>query len=323
MTTWHAELTVIAAARLWLAQIERDDFAEATVRQYRGSLARYVERHEIAGMTLAQANNVPTLETWLREIAEQRGLGAAAGARKVLRGTIALAVRYGVLPTNAFGDVRMPRLRPKPRLRYRADGTPREPRQPDRSFTDAERSHVMAVADRSRVARRLDLADMIAFMAGTGVRIGEAVGQRWEDTDLAAGTVHVRGTKTKASDRLIHLPEWLVSRLEDRLRRLEKLDAESGTCLAGTGVVFHSPNTTGRERPRDRDNAINGIRRVLDEAGLEWATPHSFRHTAITRILEAGFDIGLAADHAGHADVRTTQSYIGRRRDTRLAATAL
>jgi len=180
VTTWHADLTVAAAARLWMAQIERDDFAEATVRQYRGNLRRYVERHPIGSMTLGEVDNVPTLESWLREVAEQHGLGAAAGARKVLRGTIAMAVRYGVLPTNAFGDVRMPRLRRQPRLRYRADGSAREVRQPGRSSTDTERPHVIAVADRSPVARRLDLADLIAYMAGTGVRIGGAVDQRWE-----------------------------------------------------------------------------------------------------------------------------------------------
>ena len=199
----------------------------------------------------------------------------------------------------------------------------REHRQTDRSFTESERLRLLSVIDRHPSARRLDLVDLMAYMIGTGVRISEALGQRWEDVALDTGAVHVRGTKTRFSDRVIYLPDWLRERLAARLVRLRREGLHDGTPPTGADVVFHSPGTGDRTRPRNRDNAIKRIRHILDDAGFEWATSHSFRHTAITRILEAGFDIGIAADHAGHADVRTTQAYIGRKRDTSLAARAL
>jgi integrase len=317
------ETPVTTASAIWLRHVLTEDYSAATIKQYRGSVDRYIVRSSIAELSLTEVNRVPVIEQWLRDVSINKGRGAATGARKALRGTIGLAVRHGVLPSNAFADVRLPRNHRKTQPRRRSDGSEREHRQTDRSFTDAERLHLLSVLDDHPVAKRLDLADLMAYMLGTGVRISEALGQRWEDVDLDRGAVHVRGTKTRFSDRVIYLPDWLSNRLTRRFNRLRREGFQHGTPPVGVDVVFHSPATDDRVRPRNRDNAIKGIRQILDDAGLEWATSHSFRHTAITRILEAGFDIGIAADHAGHADIRTTQGYIGRKRDTSLAARAL
>jgi hypothetical protein len=45
-------------------------------------------------------------------------------------------------------------------------------------------------------ARRRDLPDLVTFMLGTGVRIGEALGVRWCDVDLAATIWHDSGVLT-------------------------------------------------------------------------------------------------------------------------------
>ena len=61
-------------------------------------------------------------------------------------------------------------------------------------------------------------ADLMAFMAGTGCRIGEARMVTWDDVDLTKQRVRVRGTKTTGSDRMDNLPEWLTDRLLRRRR---------------------------------------------------------------------------------------------------------
>jgi hypothetical protein len=37
--------------------------------------------------------------------------------------------------------------------------------------------------------------------------------------DLEASSVHIRGTKTRASDRRLTLPVWLVDRMKSRVDR--------------------------------------------------------------------------------------------------------
>jgi integrase len=176
---------------------------------------------------------------------------------------------------------------------------------------------VLATAETHPTAVRHDIADLLWFLDGTGVRISEALAVRWDDLDLETGALHVRGTKTDLSDRYLTMPTRLCDRLSARLRRLKAQDKANGVVgLAGRGVVFQSPGTADRERPRNRYNTIKLVRRILDAAGMPWATSHAFRHAVITRIVEAGQDVGRAADQAGHSDLRTTQAYIGRKRDT-------
>ncbi|HEV7871571.1 MAG TPA: tyrosine-type recombinase/integrase [Modestobacter sp.] len=131
------------------------------------------------------------------------------------------------------------------------------------------------------------------------------------DIDLGAGTVHVRGTKTKHSDRVLHLPVWLVEALEKR--------AVLGIPLSG--FVFASTRTAGR---RDRRNTARHLRDIFDRGGFPWATPHSLRRTVATLMDEAGLPLALTADQLGHADPSmTARVYLGRKGDMSRAAGVL
>ena len=122
--------------------------------------------------------------------------GTAKTARTVVSSILGLAVRYGVLPHNAMRDVRP----------AKASAARTTVRDTSRAFTRAERDQVLVVADEHDGAEHADVADLVWFLAGTGVRIGEALTIRWRDLDLDAGSVHVRGTKTAGSTRDLSLP---------------------------------------------------------------------------------------------------------------------
>lgn len=305
-------MRVGAAADYWLTTLANEELSEGTRKLYAGNVERYIKGSTIEHLTLLEVNKVSALEGWLRTIADANGNAAAKGARSVLGNTLALAVRHEVLPHSAMRDTRTPK----------ASAPKEQQRDPDRAFTPAEQATVLAHVDASTTARKADIPDLIHFLAGTGTRINEALTMRWEDVDLDTGETQINGTKTEFSRRVIHLPAWLRERLSDRLERLKALDAETGLELAGTGVVFHSPGTADREKPRNRDNATKMVSRALTAAGFPWATSHTFRHTVVTKIVES-HDIGLAADHAGHSDTRTTMAYIGRKRSTKAVADIL
>lgn len=306
---------VLKAAEVWLEQVERSGLAESTVAQYRGNVRRYLEGSSVQGLTLREINRVARIESYLQGIADAHGEGAAQAARKVVSGILALAVRYEALPHNAAKDVR-----PAKRRNVAPDmaASPvKRVRDIRRALTRDERQHLINVADANEKARHADVADIVAYMAGTGVRISEALAQRWEDVDLTEGTVRVRGTKTEASDAVLHLPPWLVERLTVR-----------NLTTGGVGLVFPTPGRwTGavdREKPRDRRNVARVFREVLDDAGFTWATPHTLRRTAATLMDEAGLPLATIANQLRHANPSMTASvYLGRKGGAAAAASVL
>lgn len=66
--------------------------------------------------------------------------------------------------------------------------------EPVRALTHAEAAEWVALLDGDAYARRMNLPDFVRFLLGTGLRIGEAVGARWDDVDLDRGTRAVRRT---------------------------------------------------------------------------------------------------------------------------------
>ncbi|WGL51597.1 site-specific integrase [Nocardioides sp. BP30] len=321
----RADMTVLAAAKVWLEQVDRSELADGTKRQYAANVATYLEgafkdedlarvakAYSIKGLTLREVNRVSIIEGYLQGVADAHGEGAARAARKVLSGVLALAVRYDVLPHNAAKDVRPAKA---------SSAKSERVRDTRRALTKDERAHLMAVADADERAGRdrMDIADLIAFMAGTGVRIGEArLCLQWTDVDFERGTVHVRGTKTASADRVLTLPEWLSSRL---LARAKVLGSE--------GLVFPSPGRPAginrdSHRPWDKDNLNKEVRKLLDAADLPWATSHSLRRTVASLMDAAGLSVAEAADQLGHANPAMTASvYLGRRAGGSRAAEVL
>jgi integrase len=151
--------------------------------------------------------------------------------------------------------------------------------------------------------KRRPTADLVAFLAGTGVRIDEARRLRWDQVDLSRGRVYIRGTKSETSDRWLNLPEWLVTRLAAR--------TESD---GHDGYVFASPASVDNpEQIWEQSNSANALRAALDASDHSWAVPHTFRRTVATLLDQANVPIARIADQLGHADVSmTARVYLGR-----------
>jgi integrase len=140
---------------------------------------------------------------------------------------------------------------------------------------------------------------------------------RWSDFDADAGTIAVTGklvrqrgvgltrideTKTTAGRRIIPLPSFAVTVLNDRRKR---------PYIGQQQVIFASSSGT----LRDPENFNTAWRAVRDELGMPDVTSHSFRKTVATLIDDAGLSARIGADHLGHAKVSMTQDrYMSRGR---------
>ncbi|MGY1686883.1 tyrosine-type recombinase/integrase [Geodermatophilus sp. SYSU D00867] len=303
------------AAEIWLAEVEAAGHHSTNTRKvYASSLSKHLIGGSLAHLTLREVK-VVSIGRWLRGIGETSGPQAMKTARSVLSGILHLAVRHEAIahnPVRDVGPVRVPAKQTK--------------RDLQRAFTREERDALLAFADADPTAHRRDLGDLLAFMAGTGARVGEACGVRWSDLDLDAGTVKLGSLpvrvpgqglvlqeegKTKGSTRTLALPPWLAARL--LARKVNAIPNE-------WDVVLCSPIG----KLRDTSNTTKHVRALLDAAGFEWATGHTFRKTAATWLDEDGVTGRQVANQLGHAKPSMTMDrYMSRRTVTLRAAEIL
>ena len=146
----------------------------------------------------------------------------------------------------------------------------------------------------------------------------------WSQVDFELGTVEIphtlvrikgegrlrKGTKSRAGERILPLPESAVAMLRRRLMSGARLDQP----------LF--PSVFGGYR--DPANVRRELREARGEETLAWITSHTFRKTAATILDEAALSARLAADQLGHSRPSMTQDvYMGRRAVDSQAALAL
>lgn len=290
---------VRVAVDLWLTEIEQSSLSDSSRQLYRAAARRYI-LPTLGTLCLAELT-VPALERALAVVRTRHGPHCARAARCAMSSLCRCAVRHGALSVNPVSGTRPVSC---PRRRVRA-------------LTSGEAIDLLARLRQDPVAVRLDLPDFVAFMLGTGVRIGEASAVRQSVLDLNAGTVHINATitrvagaglqiqprcKTDGSQRTLCLPPALITLLRSREVR--------GHARGPAGVIFTSPSG----HLRDPSNTEADLRRALDRAGYPWVTSHVFRKTVASHLDDAGYSIRQIADQLGHARPSTTLNYyLGRR----------
>lgn len=142
------------------------------------------------------------------------------------------------------------------------------------------------------------------FLLGTGARLGEALGLRWQDVDLAGGIARINGawdstgrqrgpTKSRRSRSVILTPRVV--------RALGALPSRVGYVFPGL-----MPG-----RPCSHSGAEKWFRQLVAkaaEAGTPLApiTPHGLRHTFASVALANGVPLATVSQTLGHADPGVT-----------------
>ncbi|WP_288433062.1 site-specific integrase [uncultured Deinococcus sp.] len=161
----------------------------------------------------------------------------------------------------------------------------------------------------------------LAFLALTGLRIGEALGLTWGDVqeDRAGapfvevsktrsefeGKYYEGGTKTAAGTRRVYLSGEALGIVEDMRQRVGIEARALG--YRGQGVKPGAPlfpSTDGRPMRQDTLRAV--MRRTCEAAGVPLLSPHALRHSTGTYLISRGEDPVSVAALLGHAQVSTT-----------------
>jgi integron integrase len=177
---------------------------------------------------------------------------------------------------------------------------------------------------------------MAQLMYGSGLRLMEVLRLRVKDLDFENRQIVVRDGKGE-NDRVTMFPESLLEPLRLQLKQVEvrhQIDLREGF-----GTVY-LPYALDRKYPNtNREFAwqyvfpasdlsvdpVSGLkqRHHINESSLQKAvrvaarisrinkhvTPHTFRHSFATHLLQNGYDIRTVQELLGHKDVKTTMIY--------------
>jgi integrase/recombinase XerD len=155
---------------------------------------------------------------------------------------------------------------------------------------------------------------LLAILAFTGIRVGELCRLRVGDFKTSSGhrLLEVQGKGGK--ERRVPLHPEAVERLEHWLHIAELGEQLSGPLFRPAKAARGTESKTFHSRPITRRAVQYLVERYVKRLRLDPAiTVHSLRVTALTTARERGSDIIDLQDFAGHADPRTTLTYIRNR----------
>lgn len=174
------------------------------------------------------------------------------------------------------------------------------------------------------------------LLYGTGGRITALLTRRLKDLDLQKGLITYRYDKGGKS-RTVRLPQSVMHRLMTHVAAV-RLQWEQDRAK---GIIFPTPEPgemkklgrnrygtlpycwlfpsavvrmtdLGPERWHATDHAISsGLKKAAEEAGImKRVSPHVFRHSNATSLLERGENPRTLQEHLGHTNLETTEIYL-------------
>lgn len=147
-------------------------------------------------------------------------------------------------------------------------------------------------------AGKRDLA-IIELLYGSGLRISELINLSISDIEFQASFIRILGKGNK--QRLVPLGGFAKTALEKYLETKEGYKA-----VKNSNYVFH--NKIGKKYSRVGMWKI--IKKLVAQTDINKnVTPHTFRHSFATHMLDGGADLRIVQEILGHADISTTQIY--------------
>lgn len=143
----------------------------------------------------------------------------------------------------------------------------------------------------------LDIAILETLFA-TGMRISELCNLKSSDVDMHDAVIRIYGKGAK--ERIIQIGN------EDVIRLLKRYEDEYASEIQNSGYFFTNSNATQLSDQATR----RMIKKYCSLATIELhITPHMFRHTFATSLLEADVDIRYIQEMLGHSSITVTEIY--------------
>jgi integrase/recombinase XerD len=251
-----------------------------TIRAYELDLARF--SHFLGRRAAVAACSKSIIHDYVRHLFDVRSLKEATVKRHLatLRSFFRWLEDEGQLSEDPFHGARIRIRMPKrlPRVIARGDLRKLLVHAPPHSFADLT----------GYVATELLFA--------TGMRVSELAGLVDAAVDVEDGTITIIGKGNR--QRRVFLPDDLKSLIRDYRTARDR-------CAAAATFLVNSRGDAASPQMIRRLVRLHGERSSVRER----VTPHMFRHSVATYLLEEGVDIRYVQRLLGHRSISTTEIY--------------
>lgn len=284
--------TTSKVSSLMDAWIEQHDVTESSINTYTKCLDLHI-KPQIGELRIGELSTQR-----LQQFLDSLTPGTAKTARAALSSACGLAIRWGIMPNNPVSFTKLKKKK-KSEVNALTEQQIEEYRTAIKEWCGS--NHV-------GTKRGDGLLEIVDVLIGSGMRIGEVLGLRWQDVNFDDGTISITGQDDGNGGRK-EFPKTESSRRTIRVKRIA-LDAlrrrwESPGREYFGEIVFPTRNGTYR-------TGNNTQTRLREARGDLKIVPHDFRKTVATRIEEE-YGLLAASRHLGHASTKVTeQAYLAR-----------
>lgn len=166
---------------------------------------------------------------------------------------------------------------------------------------------VLAVEEIDRIIGAIDLSKpeghrnkaIIETLYGCGVRVSELINIRLTDIHGREGYIVVTGKGDK--QRLVPVGDKALAEIELYLEKRNQLPS-----ITDRNILF----LNRRGKKLTRVMVFTMIKELAARAGIrKKVSPHTFRHSFATHMVEAGADLRAVQEMLGHESILTTEIY--------------
>jgi integrase/recombinase XerC len=280
------ETNLLIGKFLRFLEVEKK-YSNHTLNSYRTDIFYFVDfiyrdKGQIVGKSNLESLTIHDFRKWLSERLSNHVNSSNARALAALRSFFAFLNRNNFLKNSEIKKIKTPKI---------AKAIPKSVDQIDIEKIFAEIAKIQKIEWQFKRDRAL-----LSLVYGCGLRISEALAVSKKSLENSQ-TLIVTGKGKK--QRMVPLLQVVKNRIDEYLSACPfKLLYDQPIFLSLKGASYTR---------RDFSGLILKVRKNLNLA--DTITPHAFRHSFATHLLEAGGDLRTIQELLGHENLSTTQRY--------------
>ena len=257
-------------------------YSERTLRNYSWSLQLFAEHCKANAVEEIEEADSRLVREWQMSLTEQGLHPNTIRLHLVaLRTWYRFMRREGWIHTDVMAKVRNPKLPPRLPVTFRE--------------SEVEHLYDAGLFADDFAGQRDKL--LLRMLYETGIRRSEVLMLTNHSIDFSSNSIKVRGKGDK--ERMIPIENELAQNIRDYFALKEQIaDADEHLFVRPNGKAISYG---------DVGVIVKRYMSLLSHA--EKITPHVFRHTFATHLLNEGADISAIKELLGHADIHTTEIY--------------
>ncbi len=168
--------------------------------------------------------------------------------------------------------------------------------------------HVLSIEEIDKILSVIDVSTaegtrnyaIIETLYSCGLRVSELTGLRFQNLYLNEGYIRVEGKGSK--QRLVPISDIAIQKINNWLTYRKKINIKKGS----EDILFIS----NRGSSISRITVFYYIKQYAEMSGInKEISPHTFRHSFATHLLERGANIRVIQEMLGHEKINTTEIY--------------